>query len=926
MLTVSLVDLVEAGKPIDVLCFTEHNMTGDDIDHLKIPNYKLATHFSRNTRKGGACILVKHNLKFVTLNSIQKFAIPKVIECCAIELLDHGIVVICFYRVPKNNNVQSCLDVFFNNLNDILFSLTMNSNKKIVICGDFNINMLKRNKCVTELEQLLTSFNLKISVKEPTRPISGTCLDNIFHNIHGAKCELVELALSDHKSQILNCPVKKSCLFNYWFSFRRDYSQDNLIKFRECISQLSFSEVFETDDANSAFRAFYDTFKLFYDLCFPYLRVKNNTKMRPKWLSSGIKKGSKRKRYLLWKYRISKHPTDKKMFKEYSSRYSKIIKLTQKCQNNYYISKSNNKSKAAWNVINDNKQKFPLENISELSVNDVKISDPQQIADSFNEYYADFVKYQNTKPNREQSTFSHNSPNSFFLNPTTPCDVHLIIKHLKNTKSTGFDDICVLVLKHVCNIIAPILSYIINLCFEQGVFPSILKTSIIKPIHKNAEKCFMKNYRPIALIPVLSKVIEKVLYNNLYNYLEKYNIFAPEQKGFRKKISINVAIYEFLNMIYPRVDKRQPVYALFMDMSKAFDFVDHNILLTKLENYGIRGNALTLMKSYLFDRTQIASVSRICLKTKQETHYRSAPRSVCFGVPQGSVLGPLLFLIYVNDMPSSTSNQMVLFADDCTVIFNNKHDINSNLATIVQWLQNNNLLINIDKTKIMNFKQRTIHTLGTIQHDGKEVKSTLTTKFLGLHIDDNLKWQSHIEFVCKKLSQSAYHLYMLATKVNLPTLLISYHGLVASRLRYAIIFWGNATNWERVFKCQKRCIRAMCGLKRTDSCRTFFKNNNLLTMPSLYIFEMALFIRQNPKLFKTVVRSRSRKQLYTLNNIQHKTALYAKSVFVMAPKIYNRIPNYIKECNDYNLFKSKLFQFLIDYTFYSVSDFMSLQL
>lgn len=293
-------------------------------------------------------------------------------------------------------------------------------------------------------------------------------------------------------------------------------------------------------------------------------------------------------------------------------------------------------------------------------------------------------------------------------------------------------------------------------------------------------------------------------------------------------------------MIYPRVDARQPSFALFMDMTKAFDFVDHSILLNKLEIYGIRGNALNLIKSYLTNRTQVTSITKICPRSKIETEYGSGPRIVKFGVPQGSVLGPLLFLIYINDLPNSTNDRMVLFADDCTVVYNNESDINRSICSIIEWLENNNLLINIDKTKLMHFKQKTNHKLDTkVEYLGKEVELTTTTKFLGVHIDNNLKWQTHIEFLCKKISQSSYSLYLLSKKVSLPSLLVAYHGYVVSRLRYAIIFWGNATNWDKVFKCQKKCVRAMCGLKKTDSCREHFKKFGLLTVPSIYILESA---------------------------------------------------------------------------------------
>lgn len=920
LLTVCLNDLAEIKQKIDVMCFTEHNMTENDVELLHISNFVLGSHFSRNKRRGGACILINDKIKFNVLKNVEKYSIPNVFECCGIELIDHNLIIICLYRVPKNNNRS--FDIFFNNFDDILKMHTYNSNKKIVICGDFNIDLLKKCKYSSQFDQLCLNYGLKPSVRVPTRPKSGTCIDNILHNIRGAKCELHELGVSDHKAQVLNCPVRKTCLFNHWFIFKRDYSKENVKKFCDSINALSFSEVFQTDRAEKAFEEFYSLFKLFYDLCFPVIKIIVKVKNKPKWLSSGIKKCSKRKRSLLWKYRYTKNPNDREIFKSYSHRFNKIIKLTQKARNNHYILNSKNKSKATWDVLNDNKPNYPKENITQLMVDNKIIKDPKEIAECFNNYYIDHDLPQTSKNDLIKLSYISSNPRSIFLSPTDPNEVCTIIRNLKNTKCTGYDDICVLVLKHVCSKIAFILSYIINLCLEQGVFPSLLKTTIIKPLYKKEDKLNIKNYRPIALIPIFSKIFEKVLYKNLYSFFENNNLFINEQKGFRKCMSITLAIYEFLNLIYPRVDSRNPVFALYMDMTKAFDLVNHQLLLRKLEAYGVRGNCLELLRSYISNRTQITHISRICPKTKTETIYRSSPKTVTRGVPQGSVLGPLLFLIFINDISQCTNDKMVLYADDCTIVSNSYNTISDSLKSLIIWLERNNLVINIDKTKIMEFKQRANKNLNRIEHNGKFVEPTSTTKFLGLHIDDNLKWQTHIEFVCKKLSQSSYSLYLLSCKVGLSTLLASYHAFVATRLRYAIIFWGNATDWLKVFRCQKRCIRAMCKLKKTDTCKPYFIELKILTMPSLYIFELALFVRQNPNLFKIINRKRNRTLLCTVNPIQHKTALYSKSVFVMAPTIYNKIPNTIKDCNDLAIFKKKLFDYLIKNAFYSVNEYL----
>lgn len=363
-------------------------------------------------------------------------------------------------------------------------------------------------------------------------------------------------------------------------------------------------------------------------------------------------------------------------------------------------------------------------------------------------------------------------------------------------------------------------------------------------------------------------------------------------------------------------------------MTQAFDYVDHNILLRKLESYGIRGNVLQLIKSYLSDRKQITNISRLNMKTKWEKSYVSETRSALYGVPQGSVLGPLLFIVYINDLPKVTNYPISLFADDstvsvpCTTRELYESDINNSLGSIVLWLDNNNLKINLTKTQIMHFSQRLHNQNINVSYKGNQIHEVDATKFLGITIDKQLNWKAHIADLSKKLSSSAYVLLKLAPVVNRDALLTAYHGLAASVLRYGVIFWGNSTDAKIAFKAQKRCIRAMFGLKKTDSCKPFFDNYKILTLPSLYIFEVALFVRYNPQLFLRIsdVVKRNRRDNERLLLHSAKTTLMRKSLLCMAPIIYNKLPNCIKHSET---FKKKLKLMLTNKCYYNINDFLN---
>lgn len=926
LFTVHLNELLDSGKHVDIICITEHNMKTGDETQLAIPNYKLASHFSRDNRNGGSCILIKNIYRFKILYDIVNLSIRNVLECSAIDLTDFDIVIICIYRVPKNDSTS--MTIFFNRL-ELILAKMCTKGRKIIVCGDYNIDILKRTRFSIEFQNLLASYNLRLGVTEATRLHSNTCIDNIIYNVRGGRTEVLDLAISDHTAQIMNCPVKKACLLSHWYVKRRDMCMENIIKFNECLQNLSFNCVYMSNNANEAYNNFLDLFKLFYDLCFPLIRSKITATKKTKWVSSGIKKCCIKKRALLWKYRLCPNENTKRLFKQYSKRLRKIILLTQKSQNDYYIKQSANKSKATWNIVNNAKTVQPKENITRIRHHGKLITDPELIAQEFNNHFIDQAKLITNANNFNNlqlySTLTYDSTHSLFMQPTSPNDIQNIIYSLKNSNSTGYDGICTKVIKKVALSIASPISYIINLCILQGIFPEKLKVAIVRPFFKKGDKENMDNYRPIALLPIFSKIFEKVICNSVSKYFESNNLLAQEQKGFRKNKSINMAIFDLLQVIMNNMDKKRPICALYMDLTKAFDLVDHNILMKKLYKYGIRGNIYDLLMSYLVGRKQVVQINHISLKMGREVTLSSDFGEISHGVPQGSVLGPLLFLIYINDLPKAIDHPIVLFADDSTVVLTGddpltcKVNINNALESIINWLNLNNLCINLEKTKIMNFYQRN-NSMGNISvtYNNHIIEETDNTKFLGLSLDNKLTWKSQVDTICNKLNRFSYALYNLSKKVSRAAVLTAYHAYVTSTLRYGIMFWGNSTDRELVFKAQKKCLRSVCSLKPTESCKSYFIELKILTFPCLYIFEMAMYVKSNLNQFSVF---NSVRQRHKIGNNQSKTALRAKSAFGMAPKVYNKLPDFIRQ-SDMQEFKKKLLHFLTYNAFYSVNEYL----
>lgn len=390
-LQISLDELLEKHVNVDVLCITEHFMMSGHEALLNIHNYNLADCFCRsNSKRGGTCILVKNEHQWRELPEVKNISLANVFECCAIELTDYKIVIVCLYRIPNYSNLQ----IFFEKLEKVLMYINKIKCKQVLIAGDFNIDMLKRNNTTVDLECLLRNYNLRLALKQATRIASMTCIDNFAHNYNRTcKTEVLEFALSDHTAQLIKIPVRRTLKLKFWRKEIRDYSSENILKFKRCIEKLSFSEVYDSDDPTLAYHNFYEIFKLFYDLCFPIKVIKINTTYKPKWISRGLKICSKRKRNLLWKFRLEPTRDNKLKFIRYSKLFKSIIRQTKRAQNNHAIQTSNNKSKTTWQMINDNNRvNLPKEPISKIKLNTIDISNPTQIADSFNNYFIDKIK------------------------------------------------------------------------------------------------------------------------------------------------------------------------------------------------------------------------------------------------------------------------------------------------------------------------------------------------------------------------------------------------------------------------------------------------------------------------------------------------------------------------------------------------------
>ena len=506
-----------------------------------------------------------------------------------------------------------------------------------------------------------------------------------------------------------------------------------------------------------------------------------------------------------------------------------------------------------------------------------------------------------------------------YLFPTAENEITDIINSLKNTHSTGYDNFSTKFIKISSSILAPALTKIFNLAIKAGTYPSKLKIAKVIPIFKKGDPTSINNYRPISILSPINKIFEKILYSRLTTYINNSNILYKYQYGFRKNHSTEHALIELTDQIRLARTKNIMTCGIFIDLSKAFDTVNHEILIKKLEYYGIRGIALDLFKSYLSDRKQYVQID----KCKSQT------LPITCGVPQGSVLGPLFFILFINDLHKCCPDGKTrLFADDTTIFFhsNSAEDIKSKckliMTQLTKWFNANKLTLNSEKSSFTIFKssKRNIPNLPEqIEFLNQRILRSANIKFLGIILDENLTFNEHVNEVCNKLKRLFHIFYSIRDYLNNNNIKTIYYALVYSRIKYGISVYGQACNnkMKRIQTLQNQLLKVLAGKEYRFSTDKLHVELELLKIKDIKEQEILAFVHNffSNKLpavfdgyFKTLASIHNRNTRHGNDLIKitgHDTDIEGLSIKIQGAKLWNKMNSDLKKIPKVKKFKKE---------------------
>lgn len=830
------------------------------------------------------------------LHSVVSFPNFSEANCVLLEI--DGLIIVAIYRSPS----AKCLDNFFSDLNCLLSTLRLSRN--LLLIGDMNIDISSSNNDINKDKylNLTASHGLLPTYITPTR--IKTCLDHAFLKCNNrAAVLLLDCPLTDHTpvTACLNLDMARS---------KSDGSslRTNFTAAVEEIMKTDFSSVTLCDNADLAANTLINSIAPILSKNTIIFNIPKKKIILKPWITPGLLRCIRHRDRLHKRYKINTdNEINKLIYTRYRNFCNGLLRRIKREFESFELKKARHNPKATWDT---------LKRIANLTVSSTSATnllksniDPKLAVNDVNRFFANIGKHLADKilaANLAGTASVQSSPcNSMGMTKVDEYEVSSIINGLRGNCAVGWDGVSSKIIKSCAQVLVPPITWICNLAITTGIFPKVFKTALVHPIHKSGPTDNVNNYRPISILSALSKVLERIMNKQLSSYLEKFNIISNNQFGFTSGLSTEDAVLSLTNHIAQSLDNKTKCIGIFLDLSKAFDTVSIPILLRKLEAVGVRGITLKLFASYLSRRTQIVKIGE----------HSSEELSLTYGVPQGSILGPTLFKIYINELCQLPLPhcKIVSYADDTALVVTGsdwsvtKLHAEHAVRTVMDWLNMNLLTVNVEKTKYIPFSLSSASeppqdfTVAAHSCDltgptcqCMNLCRTDCIKYLGILIDENMNWRSHIENICSRVRKVIFVMKKLRYTADRNTLIMVYEALCKCVISYCIPVWGGAhkTSLIKLERAQRAVLKVMlCKPFRYPTVQ-LYQDCGVLSVRQLFVLHTIL--RRHPSVLRNDLKNSSRRRKPVCPVLRYNTVFASRQYRYISSYLYNRISTQVQ--------------------------------
>jgi hypothetical protein len=820
------------------------------------------------------------------------------------------------YRSPSGN-----VSSFLQYLEDIWLEGVADSEVDCYIAGDFNIDWQKVRSRRT-LKDVMDSFGMSQIVTDFTRiahrngVTSQSTIDLVFTNTKEATTEIdASRKVSDHETIFVSVPENEDEKLKKTIKCWKNYTPEKLNN----LITLALRDWKSNNSVNAKMFHLIDILKTSVN-SLVYEKVVKVTGKTKKWFNEELNDLQSKRNNALEKANRTKSPIDLFDYRRIRNQYVNELRKAEKEFLKAEVNSNSKDGKKMWKCLNNYIRKKP-ELPSSITFKGRKIENPSDIAENFNSYFVESVESINRELPEIRDEFDHGCQPVFInFEKISLCELEEVILNLKESGSP--DEITVKVIKDSLTSVKHVLLEILNQSLEEGVFPEVLKETLVVPIQKVAKTSKAEEFRPVNMLMILEKILESLVKKRVQKFVNLSSILIEEQSGFRENHSCETALVFLLNKWKKLIEEKQTIFSVFLDLKRAFETISRCKLIKVLENYGFGGVVLEWFRDYLTDRTQ-------------RTRFNSAissSRENKLGVPQGSVLGPLLFILYVNDVKDILSRCNVnLFADDTVIYVAHKNPdiacdiLNDDLENIYYWMNSKKLKINCDKTKVLiiSNKKDIVRNNFDVIMNGEHLEVVDNVKYLGVKIDDQLRFDEHISYTIQKIAVNVGLMSRMSSIMNFETKVLVYKSLIAPHFDYCgtIMFLANKLQQKRLQRQQNKALRLILKCDWMTPTNLMLEAVNFLSVKQRIVFNVLTFIHKMklqllPNYLSSKLTTGRHVHRYGTRNANElrtenfRMASTQNDMFYNGIRRYNMLPSIVKAQENIKMFKRSIVPYL----------------